>query len=122
MFVKEAWDEPTSELPDGRHDYNSVFKEGRAAIFTLSKPLDDVSEITTIEAETDPNILDRFSELAVCSSLKRVSRNESDYTVNGCVEEKTLTHVKKRSLLSRNKRSGEVHHPSVKSILQKMGK
>lgn len=118
----ETWDEPTSVLPVGRYGYNSVFKEGRAAIFTLSRPLSGVSEITTVEAEKDTKILERFSELAVCSKFKRVSKNEADFTTYGCVENVTITHVKKRSLLSRKRRSGEIHHPSVKSILQKVGK
>ena len=119
--MREAWDEATSLFPHGRHGNDSVFNEGRGIIVTLSKPFNGQRRI---EAEIGNNsrILDRLSELAVCSNFQRVEKDDPELTISGCVGKKSVTHVKKRSLLSRNKRSGEVHHPSIKSFLQKVGK
>ena len=122
-MIVEAWDEPTSENPGGRHGNDSVFYEGRAARFTLTRPIHNISLPTNTYLETDITVLDRLSELAVCSNFQRVTGDEIDNnSISGCVSKQSITHVKKRSLLSRNKRSGEVHHPSVKSLLQNVGK
>ena len=118
--MRETWDEATSTFPDGRHGNDSVFNEGRALLVTLSKSLSGLRHVNA-EIDNDTRVLDRLSELAVCSNFQRVRKDDIKFTINGCVGKKSITHVKKRSLLSRNKRSGEVHHPSIKSILQKVG-
>lgn len=123
LLIEEAWDEPTSQNPGGRHGNDSVFYEGRAARFTLSKLIHNISLPTNMYTETDITVLDRLSELAVCSNFQRVTRDEKDnISISGCVSKQSITHVKKRSLLSRNKRSGDVHQPSVKSLLHNVGK
>ena len=90
-------------------------------LVTLSKPIRGQRKIEA-EDSTNSLLLGRLSELAVCSNFQRVQKDDTELTINGCVGKKSITHVRKRSLLSRNKRSGEVHHPSIKSILQKVGK
>ena len=122
LLVREAWDEPTSEFPEGRHGNRSVFYEGRAALLTLTMPNPDTSSLSNIVTETDDNILTRFSELAVCSNFKQVTREEGNNVLETCVAKKPASHLKKRAILSRNRRSGEVHHPSVKSILEQVGR
>ena len=121
IFVIEALAEPSSEFPEGRHRNHSAFVEGRAVLVTLTKPVSSISTLTNVEKETDRRALDRFSELAVCSNFQRVEYDDVDHAIGACVAKKFANHVKKRSLLSRNRRSGEVHHPSVKSILLKVG-
>ena len=89
-------------------------------LVTLSKPLNGLRPVEAV-TDNDTRVLDRLSELAVCSSFKRVQKNDSELVISGCVGKKSISHVKKRSLLSQNKPSGEVHHPSIKSILQNVG-
>lgn len=115
VFVKEAFDEPTSEYPDGRHGNESVFYEGRGALLGITQPL----QAGSFDLETDPFVLKRFSEMAVCSNFAYVKPEVDE--INVCVEKKQLTDRTKRSVLSRTRRSGHVEHHMVESLLTKLG-
>ena len=117
-----SWDEPTSQYAGGQYGGTSVFNEGRASLLTITKPISEGSTLENVETETDMNVLSRLGELAVCSNFQRVELDESNHELGICVAKTTQTHVRKRSLLTRHRRSGEVHHPSVKSILLKVRK
>ena len=121
VYVVEAWDEPTSEFPEGKHGNYSAFNDGRAAFIALTQPITSMSTPTDVQLETNSEILDRFTELAVCSNFQRVSYDTEKHLIGACVAKKSKNHVKKRSLLSRKRRSGEVHHQSVKTLLMKVG-
>ena len=117
----EAWDEPTSEFQEGKHGNNSAFNDGRAAFIALTQPITSMSTSPDVHLETNGEILDRFNELAVCSNFQKVSYDTEKHLIGACVAKKSVKHVKKRSLLSRKRRSGEVHHQSVKHLLMKVG-
>ncbi|XP_041349226.1 uncharacterized protein LOC121368556 [Gigantopelta aegis] len=56
--VEEAWDEPSSSHPNGRHNSSSLYYEGRAAVVAVDVHEDDV--------------VNRLAELAVCASFDYV--------------------------------------------------
>lgn len=118
LFVREAWDEPTSEYPRGRHGNNSVFHEGRGAEVSITKPLTPGTVVPSVD--DNAYIMHRLRELAVCSNVKYVKAD--DTTVSMCVQKQIKSSVKKRSLLSRTRRSGHVEHSMVKEMLEKLGK
>ena len=120
--MANAWDEPTSEFPSGRHGQNSLFNEGRAAVLDLTMPNPDASSLQSIKLEMDSDIITRFQELATCSNFQQVTPDSDDNALRACVAKKPATHVQKRALLSRTRRSGDVHHPSVRSILETVGR
>ncbi|XP_060568332.1 uncharacterized protein LOC132726934 [Ruditapes philippinarum] len=118
LIVKEAWDEPTSDFPDGKYGSTSVFSEGRAAKVAISKPVSKkVNGFPSVE--TDESILQRLSELAVCSKFAHVKTEKS--SISMCVKKQIQSAVKKRSILSRTRRSGHVEHSMVKDMLENLG-
>lgn len=118
VLVKEAWDEPTSVWPNGRHGNMSVFYEGRAAEIAITKPMTLESQGIP-DLETDSFVLKRLGELAVCSDFAYVKLQEPE--VRMCVQKKIRSGVRKRSLLSRTRRSGHVEHSMVRDMLEKLG-
>jgi hypothetical protein len=69
--------------------------------------------------ETDESILQRLSELAVCSKFAHVKTEKS--SISMCVKKQIQSAVKKRSILSRTRRSGHVEHSMVKDMLENLG-
>ena len=93
----------------------TVYQEGRAAEVMVSKPMVK----TYFEPEYDQKVLQRFSELAVCSKFGQVKR--SDPSILLCVDKVIKPKVRKRSLLSRKRRSGHVEHLDVEKTLIQIG-
>lgn len=96
----------------------SVFYEGRAAEIGISKP-NSMAVKGILAMEADGGILQRLGELAVCSNFAYVKLRQPDVTM--CVQKKIHSGVRKRSLLSRTRRSGHVEHSMVKEMLEKLG-
>ncbi|KAL4222201.1 hypothetical protein ACF0H5_018238 [Mactra antiquata] len=117
VFVQKALDEPTSDHLNGFYGNMSVFNEGRAAVVGITKPR--LSWTDTPILEDNDYIIQRLGELAVCSNFKRVEIENP--TVSMCVEKKYQSNVKKRSLLSRTRRSGHVEHTMVQEMLENLG-
>ena len=117
-----AWDEPTSMFPTGKHGQNSLYNEGRAADLDLTMPNPDTSSLQSLAIEMDNDIITRFHELATCSNFQHITPNLDDNALRVCVGKQPATHVQKRALLSRTRRSGDVHHHSVREILEKVGR
>ncbi|KAL8573315.1 hypothetical protein ACOMHN_032777 [Nucella lapillus] len=71
LLVLEAWDEPTSEHPTGRHDERSLHRAGRALALSLladhGRPLQSVPLSESLE-------LNRLAQLAVCAGFELVER------------------------------------------------
>lgn len=116
ILILEAFDEPTSDFPKGRHGNNSVFYEGRGAEVSITKPNAFPGNIKIDDAE---HIVKRLGELAVCSKLKYVKSGSA--SVSMCVEKQYKSAVKKRSLLTRTRRSGHVDHHVVEETLTELG-
>lgn len=121
VLVANAWDEPTSLFPNGKHGENSIYNEGRAADIDLTTPNPDTSSLQSIAIEMDNNIITRFHELATCSNFQHVNPKSGENALRVCVGKKPATHLQKRALLSRTRRSGDVHQPSVRAILETVG-
>lgn len=94
-----------------------MFSEGRAAEVSITKPVTTWSGSPVLE--DDGYIIQRLGELAVCSKFKRVEKENP--TVSMCVEKRYKSNVKKRSILSRTRRSGHVEHSMVKDMLENLG-
>lgn len=68
----EAWDEPTSEYPDGQHGNNSLFYEGRAAHITLTNIA--LSSNGSVEPSSDiSSRLQRLAQLADCAGIPYIN-------------------------------------------------
>ncbi|WAQ98178.1 hypothetical protein MAR_022551, partial [Mya arenaria] len=115
LYVNKSFDEPNSDFPDGHHDNESVFYEGRGVEVALTKP----SAFDPIDLETDEYILNRLSELSVCSNFAHVKQR--DGVVAACVEPRVKLERSKRSLVSRTRRSGHVEHTAVEGLLNRLG-
>ncbi|XP_052773072.1 uncharacterized protein LOC128211950 [Mya arenaria] len=115
LYVKEAFDEPTSDFPDGRHGNESVFYEGRGIEVAITKP----NAFDPVALETDENILQRLSELSVCSNFAYVKQRDGG--VGACVDPRVKMERSKRSLVSRTRRSGHVEHTMVEDLLTRLG-
>ncbi|KAH3809040.1 hypothetical protein DPMN_137403 [Dreissena polymorpha] len=116
LVIQEAFDEDTSDFPNGRHENESVFYEGRGAEMSITK----ANAFSPAALETDDYVQRRLSELAVCANFAYVAKE--DAKVSACVERKPKRDRRKRSLLSRTRRSGHVEHTMVKDLLEKLGK
>jgi len=113
--VTEGYDEPTSEFPSGRHGDDSVFYEGRGAQFSLTQP----HASSPVDLQSDPYIANRMSELASCSNFAYVKRTTDD--VSACVARREKPDRRKRSLVTRTRRSGHVEHTVVEELLTTIG-
>lgn len=71
LMVLEAWDEPTSENPTGRHGDDSLYKVGRAATVTLANSLN-------LEDDLDQVTLDRLGQMAVCAGFDLVREADNE--------------------------------------------
>ncbi|KAH3802556.1 uncharacterized protein LOC127837090 [Dreissena polymorpha] len=115
LVIQEAFDEDTSDFPNGRHENESVFYEGRGAEMSITK----ANAFSPAALETDDYVQRRLSELAVCANFAYVAKE--DAKVSACVERKLKSDRRRRSLLSRTRRSGHVEHTMVKELLEKLG-
>ena len=115
----QAWDEPTADFPAGANGAWSAYAEARAVDVAITEPLSDPSNPFSYTIESSPYILERLGELAGCSRFPYVRLVNSSASM--CVQKVFTPLVKKRSLLSRKRRSGHLHHEDVYDILVKIG-
>jgi hypothetical protein len=78
LLVLKAWDEPTSKNINEAYMTTSIFREGRAAVLTLTSLSDPATPLTLTSSG-----LDRLGQLAVCSGMDhvRVVAGESEVEV-----------------------------------------
>ncbi|XP_062573122.1 uncharacterized protein LOC134235056 isoform X2 [Saccostrea cucullata] len=80
LIVEEGFQEISSRYPLGKHGESSLFYEGRGAVLSISQPIK-----TDVLKESDVNILQKLSQLAVCSGFEYVnfinSTNEVEVAV-----------------------------------------
>lgn len=96
LLVLRAWDEATSQNPNGVYPSDSLFKEGRAASLGLCSSNSDLSQapVTLILSNAD---LQRLGQLAVCSGLEIVQFTPGQNGVEVGVEENGF-HAKEQQL------------------------
>ena len=86
LVVVEAWDEPTSSNPHGKHGDVSLYYEGKAAqvALTYSNSTSSVPPFVIKNAEDSM----RLEQMAICSGFQYVSKLKSDSGLEVAVGEK----------------------------------
>ncbi|KAJ8312551.1 hypothetical protein KUTeg_009924 [Tegillarca granosa] len=83
LIIKEAWDEPTSEYPNGRHGNSSLHYEGRAVTAGISRQI--IGDLTKFVFEEKRSVLQRLGELAVCSGFGFVKSDNVTKDIEVCM-------------------------------------
>lgn len=104
LLVVEAWDEPTSSNPRGKHGDASLFYEGKAAQLALTYSNNSLTIPPNVIKDDAENT--RLEQLAICTGFQYVSKLKSDSSIEVAVGEKRSSgdqgrKVKKVSLDSR---------------------
>lgn len=95
-MVVEAWDEPTSLNPHGKHGNKSLYYEGRAAQLALT--------YTNNSSSIPPSLIkddaksNRLEQMAICSGFQYVSNLRSESSIEVAVGEKQSRTVEVRKL------------------------
>ncbi|XP_061198096.1 uncharacterized protein LOC133206181 [Saccostrea echinata] len=86
LVVVEAWDEPTSSNPHGRHGDESLYYEGRAAQLALTYASNNFSVSPPVIKDDKDN--KRLEQMAICSGFQYVSKVNIEAGIEVAVGEK----------------------------------
>jgi hypothetical protein len=96
LVVMEAYDEPTSEHPNGEHGTSSLFYEGKAAELSLSRELPDGPDPDPVPVEVDLAMLGRLHDLANCAGFVYVEQDDVSASIDVCLSREHYAQSRRR--------------------------